>query len=190
MKSKLLAPILTLLAAASVQGAVVLTIDISNPSSVVFTSVANNSLIAGNLVVDFGGGISLRNFFTQNESILAGLAIGGDWKSRGANSPFDEMVTFVFNNAAIVAGVDLSIYHSVLSADDQNLLATEAPFTGSSVVNMAGLTYLPDVGTTGDVHLGYLASQGGVIGQWEVIPEPSAGLLGMLGTVVLLRRRR
>lgn len=183
-------PILALFAVASVHGAVVLTIDISNPSAVVFTSVANHSQITGNLSVDFSGGISVRDFFTQNE-FVPGSAIVGDWKSRGADAQFNEMATFVFDDPAVVPGVSLSIYYSTPApTDDQNLLATEAPFTGSSIVNMEDLVNLPDVGTTGDVHLGYLSSQGGVIGQWQVIPEPSAAILGTLGMTFLLRRRR
>ncbi len=190
MKFRSLILTLACFSAASLQGAVVLTIDISNPSAVVFTSVANNSQITGDLYVNFSGGISIRDFFTQNEFIAA-LGINGDWKSLGAIAGFNEIATFVFGDPAVVPGVDLSIYNSTASlADDQNLLDSKAPFSGSSITNMEAYTYLPEVGETGDVHLGYLSSQGGVIGQWVVIPEPSTAILSLLGVTALLRRRR
>jgi len=193
MKLKLLAPALFLLAAAASQGALVLTINIANPSAVVITGVANNSLVAKDLGVNFLGGISLRSFFTADESIAEAspLSITGSWKAIGAIASFNEMVTFAFDNAAVVPGVDLSIYNGAApNSDDQNFVTTAAPFTGSSTVNMSAFTHLPAVGATGNVNSGFLASQGGVIGTWVVIPEPSTALLGLLGTVGLLRRRR
>lgn len=193
MKSKLLAPALLLLAAASSQAAVVLTINIANPSAVVITSVANNSLATAILTVNFDGGISFRNFFTANESITLAnpLEINGNWTALGASASYNEMVTFAFNNSAVVPGVDLSIYNvDTPPQDDQNFVSSAAPFTGSSTVNMSTFTHLPAVGTTGAVHVGFLASQGGVIGSWEVIPEPSTALLGLIGSLGLLRRRR
>ena len=193
MRMKLLAPFLFLFAAASAQGAMVITINIANPAAVVITGVANNSQISANLPVDFSGGVSFLGFFTQNESIpeATPVVISGNWKSLGATAAFDSMVTFAFNNSAVVPGVDLSIYSSTAaSTDDQNLVTSAAPFSGSSVVNMSAFTHLPAVGATGSVNIGYLASHGGTIGQWQVIPEPSAALLGSLGVLGFLRRRR
>jgi hypothetical protein len=193
VKTTLFSTIIFLLAAASSQSAVVLTIDITNPSAVIISSVANNSAITGNLVVNFKGGISFRNFFTANENITlsAPLAINGNWTSRGTTSSFNEMVTFAFNNENVVPGVDLSIYNaSAADSDDQNLLDTAAPFTGSSIVNMSTFTNMPAIGTSGDVNLGFLGSQGGVIGQWNVIPEPSSLLLALVGISSFFRRRR
>lgn len=193
MNFKLLAPTLFVFAAASSQAALVLTINIANPAAVVITGVANNSLVAKNLSVNFLGGISLRSFFTANESITESnpRSITGNWTAIGTSSSYNEMVTFAFDNAAVVPGVDLSIYNSAApNSDDQNFIITAAPFTGSSTVNMSGFTHLPAVGTTGSVNSGYLASHGGSLGTWIVVPEPSAALLGLIGCFSLLRRRR
>lgn len=191
MKLKLLAPALFLLAAASSQGALVLTINIANPSAVVITGVANNSAINGTLKVNFDGGISLLSFFTANENLTTARTLSGNWKAAGAAAAYNEMVTFAFGNSAVVPGVDLSIYNLGAPVTDFQTLTTSAPpFTGSSTVNLSGLTRLPAVGATGNVNLGFLASHGGTIGTWVVVPEPSTALLGLLGTFTLLRRRR
>jgi hypothetical protein len=193
MKIKVLVPLLSLLAIASSHAATVITINIANPSAVIITALSVNSAVTGNLDVNFNGGISLRNFFTANESITLGspLAISGNWTSRGTTSAFNEMVTFAFGNANVVPGVDLSIYNvDAPNGDDQNLLSTDTAFTGTATIDMSGFTHMPAVGATGDVNLGYLGSQGGVIGTYSVIPEPSAAMLGLVGMVALFLRRR
>ncbi|MEY3896812.1 MAG: hypothetical protein RLZZ214_2332 [Verrucomicrobiota bacterium] len=193
MKSKLFAPALLLLVTASSEAALVITINIANPAAVVITSVANNSLVAKDLTVNFDGGISFRNFFTANESITTAnpLAISGTWTARGASASYNEMVTFAFNNAAVVPGVDLSIYNvAAVNSDDQNFTTTAAPFSGSSSVNMSAFTHLPAVGATGSVNSGFLSTQGGSIGTWVVVPEPSSAVLGLIGSLSLIRRRR
>lgn len=191
MKLKSLALATSLFAAAQSQGAIVLTINIANPSAVVITGVANNSQITASGPVDFGGGISLRNFFTQNETITnTPAAITGTWTPRGTSTTFNEMVTFAFGSPDVVPGVDLSVYNTVLNSGTISLSDSAAPFTGSSTVNLAAYNQLPAVGATGDINLGYLGTQGGVIGQWQVIPEPSSAIIGALGAVGLLRRRR
>lgn len=195
MKFKpLLAALLGLVAVGvSAQAAVVLTIDISNPAAVVITAVANNSQSAGTASVNFFGGISFRNFFSADQSIAEAtpLAITGSWTAVGTTSSYNQMVTFDYGNPSVLPGVDLSIYNSIAPNEDtQKFVTTAAPFTGSSIVNFSGFTFLPTVGTTGDVNIGYQPSFGGVIGQWQVIPEPSTAMLGAIGALALIRRRR
>ena len=174
--------------------AVVLTIDISNPAAVVITGLPANSAITGNLAVNFSGGISFLEFFTANESITAGspAVISGTWRAAGTGTSYNETVTFAYGNPDVVPGVDLSIYNvDVGFADDQNFVAGTQAFFGSSTVDFSALTNLPAIGTTGDVNLGYQASHGGTIGQWQVVPEPaSSGLAALGAAAVLLRRRR
>lgn len=171
--------------------ALVLTIDISNPSSTIITAVANNSQITGDLAVDFSGGISFVAFFSANEDITVddALQITGNWTARGTTSAYSEMVTFNYGNFQVVSGRDLSIYN-LTGTDDQNFLTTAAPFTGSSTVDFSPFVNLPAAGTTGNVYSGYQSSQGGVIGQWVVIPEPSSLLIAATGLIGLVRRRR
>jgi hypothetical protein len=195
MKSaKKLLPILTLMMLATAHGAVVLVIDVSNASAVTITALANNSLITGALRTNFFGGITIRNFFPTNQSITsaAPLNFGGSLRSLGAQSAFNEMVTFNFPSQTgdVVPGRDLSLYNvNAPDTDLQSLTSSAAPFTGTTTVNFSGFT-LPTSGSSGDVNLGFLNSQGGVIGTYMVIPEPDTVMLGMLGAVALLRRKR
>jgi len=179
--------------AATASAAVVVTIDISNPAATVITALPVNSAINGDLYVNFNGGISFLNFFTADESITvaAPLGIAGTWTAAGTASSYNEMVTFDYGSADVVPGVDLSIYNSLVSnADDQNFTTATFAFTGSSTVNLSGFANLPAAGTTGSVNLGYMSSQGGSIGQWQVIPEPASCGLAALGAVAAFLRRR
>ncbi|MCW1885467.1 PEP-CTERM sorting domain-containing protein [Luteolibacter flavescens] len=173
--------------------AVVVTIDISSPGAVVITTVGAGSSSTGDLTVNFAGGISFLGFFTDNELITAEepALISGNWRASGTSTSYNEMVTFEYGSPDVVPGVDLSIYNlgAVLS-DDQNFVLGQQAFFGSSVVDFSSLTHLPAVGTTGNVMLGYRSSHGGVIGQWEVIPEPTTALLGLLGMGAFAARRR
>lgn len=194
MTLKYLVALILLFAPFQSHGAVVLTIDISNPSAVVITAIPNPSLIDKSLAVNYSGGISFLNFFTANESIVSSpLAITGNWKANGTSASYTEMVTFVYEHADPVPGVDLSIYNLAAGYSEMQSFSTSLfAFTGSSIVNFTGLTHLPAIGTTGNVMLGYQSDQGGSIGEWKVIPEPSAVLLGALGTIGalgMLRRR-
>lgn len=177
----------------SALAAVVLTIDISNPSAVVFTTVGNNSQSAGDLFVNYNGGISLLGFFTANESIPSNLPVTltGNWTALGTSAAFTEMVTFVYGDPAVVSGIDLSIYNVDANGDDdQNFLTTAAPFTGSAIADLSAFTNLPALGTTGNVNMGFMSSQGGVLGQWQIVPEPSVALAAAIGMMGFLRRRR
>lgn len=190
-----LALLLPFLFCAYSHAAVVVTIDITDPSAAVIRSVANNSLVNVNLGVNFLGGISFRNFFTANESIpiTSPLAISGNWTARGTTSSYNEMVTFAFGDQDVVPGVDLSIYNGLApDTDDQIFVTSAAPFTGSSTVDLSSFTNLPAVGATGDIYSGFLDSQGGLIGSWQIIiiPEPSTSLLGLVGILGILHRRR
>lgn len=184
----------TLLVSSGISSAaLVLTINISNPSSTIITVVANNSQITKDLDVNFNGGISFVSFFTANENITAASPVGinGTWTGSGTTSPYNEMVTFNYGNAAVVPGRDLSIYNvDAPNGDTQNFTTSTAPFTGSSTVNLSSFTNLPAVGTTGNVYIGYQSSHGGIIGQWQIIPEPSSLLIASAGLIGLLRRRR
>lgn len=177
--------------AATSNAAVVLIIDISNPAATVITAQPGNSGTTGDLYVNFNGGISFLNFFTAPETMTTARDIVGNWTGAGADVEYNEMVTFVYGNSAVVPGVDLSIYNiDATNGDLQNFSTSTTAFTGSSVVNLSGFTNLPAAGTIGDIKLGYMASQGGTIGQFQVIPEPASCGLAALGAVAAFFRRR
>jgi hypothetical protein len=181
------------------RAAVVLTINVQDPSHVTFAAVANNSAINGTLVADFNGGISLLGFFTADQSILTAspLAISGSWIGRSASFGYNEAVTYNYatQDGVVVAGKDLSIYYNVLNqGGNQDFSTSAAPFTGVSSANMTAFASgLPLAGTTGPLILGFLSSQGGEIGQWSVVPEPAETTVAvgaLVGAFALLRRSR
>jgi len=201
-----LALLLPFLFCAYSHAAVVVTIDLTNPSAAVISSVANNSLLTVKARVHFNGGISFRNFFTADESIpiTSPLAISGNWMARFANPySYNQMITF--NEVGYVRGPgrDLEIYNG-LAPDhfNQYFNTNAAPFTGSSTVDLFSfLPNLPALGATGDINVGrgfnsgfeYLDEEqynGVLIGSWQIVPEPSAISLLAVGLGIVLRRRR
>jgi hypothetical protein len=187
-------PLVALLSIATTRGAVVLQIDVTNPSAVSITAVANNSLITASIRTNFFGGITIRDFFPVNQSITsaAPVSFAGSLRSRGAGSAFNETVTFNFSSQTgdVVSGRDLSLYNvNAPDSDIQSLTTNAAPFTGTTTLNLSGFT-LPASGSSGNVNLGFLSSHGGVIGTYSVIPEPSTAIIGLLGAVGFLRRKR
>ena len=202
-----LALLLPFLFCAYSHAAVVVTIDLTNPSAAVISSVANNSLLTVNARVHFPGGISFRNFFTDFVSIdiQSPLAISGNWRARFANPySYNQMVTFNDLGNAGAPGTDLNIYNG-LAPDHifQWFNTSAAPFTGSSTVDLFSfLPNLPALGATGDIVVGMGSNtesfqypdpgqDGGVlIGRWQIVPEPSAISLLAVGLGIVLRRRR
>lgn len=191
IRQSLLALSSLFLAAGSASAAVVVTIDISNPAAVVITTTSANSAINGTQPVNFSAGISFLNFFTQNESMLAENPISGNWTAAGTGTSYNRMVTFVYEDPDIAPGVDLSIYNLQAALSNNQVFSTsQAAFTGSSVVDLSAFTHLPAVGTVGSVNLGFKSSQGGTIGQWQVVPEPASCGLAVLGAMAAFLRRR
>jgi hypothetical protein len=179
------------------QAAIVLTINVQDPSHVTFTAVASNSAITRDLATDFSGGISLLGFFTVNQTILsaAPLAISGNWKGRNATLAYNETVTYDYSaqTGDVVAGKDLSIYNSG-GGGTQSFVTSAPPFTGISSANMTAFASgLPLAGSSGSLISGFQSTQGGVIGQWSVVPEPAETTVAvgaLIGAFALVRRSR
>ena len=187
---KLLIPLTFLAGLTLSQAAVVLTIDISNPSAVVVTAVANNAQVAGTLPVDYYGGISLQDFFTGTVDLTAGVSITGTWIGQGTVNRYNELVSFTYGSPDIVPGTDLSIYHNVVDSEqNQNFVTTAPPFTGTGTFSLAGVTSLPALGITGNVRIGF-NGEDNILGQYLVIPEPTSMALLATSALLLARRRR
>lgn len=180
------------------QAAVVLTINVQDPSHVTFTAVANNSAITASQATDFSRGISLLGFFTSTQTITTSpLAISGNWIGRNATLAYNEAVTYVYSagNGDVVPGKDLSIYYNVSGqGGTQSFVTTAAPFTGISSANMTAFASgLPLAGTTGSLIVGWNPGHGGEIGQWSVVPEPAETTVAvgaLIGAFALARRSR
>lgn len=181
------------------QAAVVLTINVQNPAHVTFTAVANNSAITANAATDFSAGIALLGFFTSDQNIVEAspLSISGNWIGRGATGGYNAAVTYSYaaQDGVVIPGKDVSIYFNPSGGGGtQNFVTSAAPFTGTSFADMSAFASgLPLAGTSGSLISGYLSTQGGVIGQWSVVPEPGETTLAvgsLVGAFALLRRSR
>jgi hypothetical protein len=71
---------------------------------------------------------------------------------------------------------------------DMNFLDTERAMTGSLTADLGGIDGLPTLGASGDIFTSGLG--GTLIGQYEVVPEPSTAALAALGLIGLAARRR
>ncbi|MDQ8207949.1 hypothetical protein QEH52_10530 [Coraliomargarita sp. SDUM461003] len=176
---------------ATVSHAINLTIDISDLSNILLISETDHSLINATGDVGFAVGISLEDFFTSPQDLTDSVSIGGDLTARGTTLSYNETVSFAFGDGAVVVGDDLSIY-STVGGENQEFVTSAPAFTGVGTINLSAFAAaIPSIGATGLINNGYQPSQGGAIGTWSVIPEPSSFALitGMMGLVAVGARR-
>jgi hypothetical protein len=171
--------------------AVILQVDVSDPMAVVFTSTA---AFADNTVLnaDSLDGIALLSFFSGNVGTLDTSLDSGainvfDSTAGTTRQPLDRIFVDTFSG---ITPLDLNFYElSSGSGFDMSFLDTETALTGLASHDLSALTGLPTLGTLGDVFAGGLASSN-IIGQWNVVPEPSTAALMTLGLIGLASRRR
>lgn len=151
-----------------VTAAPVLFVNTTNPSSVVITG--DTSGLSSATDVDFS--LDLRDFFTSSQ--------GND----RFNPPVATGLADV-SNGAVVGNDDVGITMGTtlfLDSDaDHSFTNGQQAFTGGSLVlNMSSVSgALPGFGATGNVVTFF---NGNTIGQWQVVPEPSAFIfLGFMG---------
>lgn len=165
-------------------GAVVLEINISDPSAVTVTSTGAASSI------DFSDSgqnrIDLLDFFTSDP----GRNINQDPAS-GSSSLADKDGN-ILDSMTVSSSLKKLLFHS---DNDLSYMNGEAAFSGSATFDMSSISTsaLPTVGMTGDVTPPNYGST--VIGQWSVVPEPSvytsaAGIAGLLAVLFVRRRKR
>lgn len=172
--------------------AVILVIDVSDPSQVTFT--ATNANAENNDDESWlQEGISLIGFFQSSvaDPSLYDFDAPSNLWSPGGNFAYTTLVSINFTDPFSLTYLDLSIFGSGFSTQD---FSTSAPaLTGSATADLsAWLAFLPAAGTTGDINSGDGVSfEGPVIGQYAVVPEPSTtGLLVCSGLLCLARARR
>jgi PEP-CTERM motif len=177
----------SLLSVGAAQAQILLTVDISNPSAVTFTATGAAPAISAN-VGSYANGIDLLTFFIDDAGI-----------SNTFSDPFSTLTTAdastgpALTDAAVdnfsPLSVDLSIF-KFNSGAGMTFTKGQPAFLGTLTLNLSAEP-IPAGLATGNILAGY--SQGGpqvVIGQWEVVPEPStwALFLGGLGLLAFLRR--
>lgn len=194
---------------ASTQAAILLIIDVSDPSQVKITATAALSSGTSSLTLGYDG-ISLLNLLNSganipNTSVVSNLVATSNLfptqspaLSGGVASRYTGLATFDFEGGSgtLGAGNDLGVYMNGGGATDDSQIFTsgQQAFQGESVWNLSAYTsMLPAAGVTGNIISGYLASgndHGVLLGEYMVIPEPSTFALGAIAASVLAIRRR
>jgi len=167
------------LAASPTLANIVLTIDITNPTAVVFAGTGAPSGVTvsggggGSVVLDtplaaFG---AAGNAFTGVPTLIASAGSG----------PAYTNVTTVGGTSLVILGMSGQFFNTGTSA-----------FSGSSTADLSSLVFNP-VGTTGNIffrdNTGFLYPHI-VVGQYQIIPTPGAAAVLGLGGLLAARRRR
>jgi len=171
----------------SAQAAVLIQVDISNPSAVTFTSTDAFASINDSTSTMFDG-VTFDEIFSASSLVsetYAGLTGSGLFPPTTTGLAYDDTLTAGDG----VSTTDLNFYANTGSPTQS--FSTGAPaFSGSATVNIAGVTY-QSVGYIGEILAGY--ADGGSfdsIGQYQIVPEPgSLALLGPGGLLITRRRR-
>jgi hypothetical protein len=170
--------------------AVVLTINVSDPSAVTWTATLANSDTTDSIAINFNGGITIENFFPSIEDVTTPLAITGNLTPSGTSTSYDELVSFNYGSGSVVPGRDLSVYNALVGDLDRQVFSTSVPaFTGAATIDFGGYA-LPSIGTVGNVQVGFQPSHGGTIGSWVAVPEPGGSAAALAVACLLIAARR
>lgn len=178
---------------ASAQAAILLTVDITDPLVVKITATGEAPSVS-NSSVGLSSGITLLGLFADPVSTQSDSSMPlQELFANGASSPYTTVSMLNYVAGSRESSYDLNFYGI---GGGQNFTLGVAAFSGTAEISW----YLSDVtfravGSTGNIVLGYSNSSGGgvVIGQYQVIPEPSAlvlaGLVPFVGMARFFRRR-
>ncbi len=166
---------------------VLLTVDISNPASVVIAATGNNASTNDSSKTAWDGidllGIFLSNVYGQfGTNAIGGTLIGG---GSGQAYDFYEPDGTSGRNAN---HFNLNLYENQPGSPPiQSFSTGTSAFTGSMTIDLSSVvSALPSSGASGDIRAGWFGNQGAVIGQWQVVytppaPTPEPGTLALAG---------
>ena len=186
--------------------------NVAVPNGTVFALVVDS-----NSSNSFAGGFGLNSSidsqananaaFTAGQTLTLGGTLGGDTifalgtvdsSVSGAAGTAGPVLTLTLGQNGLAANLNYAIYWFPGANLNGNIatIGTQAGgihSTGSPALDVLGMT-VPAEGAT--VSQGFVTSdQGGNVAAanvhaWNLVPEPSAALLGLLGAVGLIRRKR
>jgi hypothetical protein len=166
---------------------IVLDIDLRDDSAVVFTATGAFSAVDNSTTMT-SEGVTLLGFFTQQRGSGEGPFIPSSTLRPSTVSPSDAYKSFILE----LVNLNLHRWGGTVT----QLFSTTAPaLTGQFVANLAFVApELPAIGSSGPVIAGYSGNSGGIIGTWQVVPEPSTYAMALAGLACggysIFRRRR
>ena len=185
----ILSLVLGLLSTSAANAQILLTIDDSTPSHTVIT--ATGALAGASGSSSLADGIDLLGFFTSQN--LTDAVVASPSTLTTGDSSSGPLFTYGYEDNISVGGyVDLNLYQ-YNSGSTITFTAGQTAFTGSMTLDFSSIaSKLPSLGTTGNIVTGFSGDSPNntVIGEYQVVPEPSTGamLLICLGTLAFLGR--
>ncbi len=183
----------SVLSSGAVRAAVVLNIDLSDPSAAVI-SASGAFADANDASANSGRGIILRELLTANQTSNSSLIGTGDLVGGGSGEAYNVFLTKPAFGALGARDANLFFLDGLFLGTATQAFSTTAPaFSGVATWNLSSISaLLPGPGATGDIFAGDQDGVGPVaIGQWAVlgataaIPEPSSfAIWSLLGLVV------
>lgn len=158
---------LCLSALSQVRGDLILTIDITNPAEVIFSATgafAENDDIDDTFLSE---GFTLLGFFHSDVSADPEYFDESTLYSPGGNFAY----TTLFTAAISGSEIDLNIAGSGFSTQDFS--TTSPAFTGFAIADLRSWMSNLSAGTTGNILAGDASYNTVVIGQFQIVPEPS-----------------
>ncbi len=174
---------------ASARADVILTIDVTNPASIVFQSTS--AFAQNNANISLWDGITLLGFFESPTSFFDSAFNSTDLIYVGNNTNHTLHTISVINyETGNGPGQDLNIYGAV--GGDVIFSTDSRALSHFAVKYFLENQPIAAIGTVGDIVVGNKASSGGylVLGQFQIIPEASTASLLALGSLLWFGRRR
>lgn len=180
------------------QQSLLLSVNVSNPVAVTFTTTGGPALNS-DASRNFGTGFDLLNFFRGPASSYTAMATNTTLSTFQNGFPnYDNAVTDVLSGTP----VDLNIYSGFLGyLFTQTFAADTQAFVGSATFDLSSINpaLLPAIGYVGDIYSGNNTSGTAVvapdpnlivtqvlIGQYIVVPEANSGVLLLVGGALLI----
>ncbi len=176
--------------------AILLEIDISDPSAVTFTATSNNASSDSSLNAS-SNGFTIEGFFLSNPTVdyIDGNVTGTLSPVTGTTQTYAIAGTFDYlsGTETFGPGNDLNVTANGNAGSNSQVFSTSSTaFTGTAVMDLSSyVANLPLAGASGSIYPGYSLGPA-VIGEWSVVPEPSTYALGagMLALCALALRQR
>jgi hypothetical protein len=163
---------------------VLIIVDNTDPSNVIFTATGNAAAVMDDSASILGG-VSLLDLFQGDGAIFSSTVIGGDLSPSGNPGAYNRFL----NNIGDLGSTGLNLWASGVGGP-QMFNTTDPAFTGStSGFDFGDVTF----NSFGNIVIGDTAGipgSGAILGTWELIPSPGTLALALPFGIVAARRRR